>query len=183
MGVLRKTRFRSFLANPEGLMEAGPEFLHQGGFARHRAQRREGDSGRGLAVQASVRTSNERRSQDPGAWQVVRLAEEIVLIPGAHDERRAHVRLEASGIPWLKGARVKYGSQVEVLDVSAGGIQFLSDCAIETGTRIALELAGPMGTMRAVATVRRCHLVPCGDLVRFQIACAFKDRLQLPNLG
>jgi hypothetical protein len=125
--------------------------------------------------------SDDRKRQASGTWQVVNLADDIA-VAGAWQEQRDHVRLETGGIPWLQSARIKYGSHVHVLDVSAGGILFLSDQDIEKGSRIALELVGPMGTVRPVATVRRCRLIPCGDLVRFQVACVFKDRLQLSSL-
>lgn len=37
---------------------------------------------------------------------------------------RAHPRLRASELPGLKTIRIKYGQDVDVIDLSAGGVRF-----------------------------------------------------------
>jgi hypothetical protein len=44
-------------------------------------------------------------------------------------DRRAQVRLSAEDASWLRGARLKYGSEVRVIDISTGGILVETDGA------------------------------------------------------
>lgn len=106
------------------------------------------------------------------------MADEIAA-SGPWQEQREHTRLESLGIPWLRSARLTYGPHVEVLDLSASGILFQSEQALQPGQTVVIEISGPMGTVRAAATVQRCRLVLCGEMTRVQIACVFKQQLQL----
>ena len=50
--------------------------------------------------------------------------------PDSHTvDRRSQVRLSAEEASWLRGARLKYGSDVRVIDVSTGGIQIEAEGA------------------------------------------------------
>ena len=74
-------------------------------------------------------------------------------------DRRSEVRLSAEDASWLRGARLKYGPEVRVIDVSAGGILVESDgLALEPRANIVFELSGPKGTIlvpRAFSAVTR----------------------------
>jgi hypothetical protein len=65
-------------------------------------------------------------------------------------DRRAEARLSAKDASWLRGARLKYGSDVRVIDVSRGGILVESEGALlEPRTNIVFELSGPCRTQPA----------------------------------
>jgi hypothetical protein len=106
---------------------------------------------------------------------------EDIMSTVSFDDQRQHARLETTGIPWLRSARIKYGPHVQVLDLSATGILFQADQPLTANGTAVIELVGPMGTLRGAATVRRCRLVLCGEIKRYEIACVFKQRLQLPR--
>jgi hypothetical protein len=96
-------------------------------------------------------------------------------------DRRAEARLSAEDASWLHGARLKYGSAVRVVDVSAGGILVESDGApLAPHSNIVFELSGPAGTTLAPARVVRSHPV---NGTRYQAACAFKRPLSIGALA
>ena len=93
-------------------------------------------------------------------------------------DRRAEARLSAEDASWLRGARLKYGSDVRVLDVSSGGILVESEGApLEPQTNVVFELSGPTGTTLAPARVVRCERLEGGK--RYHAACAFKRPLPI----
>jgi len=62
--------------------------------------------------------------------QVVCIADAVSMEPG--ENRRVHKRLRASDLQWLRGARIKYGADIRVLDISArwhAGRNLKSACA------------------------------------------------------
>jgi hypothetical protein len=97
-------------------------------------------------------------------------------------DRRAEARLSAKDASWLRGARLKYGSDVRVIDVSRGGILVESEGALlEPRTNIVFELSGPTGTTLAPARVVRSQPLEGGK--RYQSACAFKRPLSIAALA
>ena len=42
-------------------------------------------------------------------------------------DRRGHMRLSLDDVRWLRSARLKYGPDVRVLDISVGGIRIETD--------------------------------------------------------
>ena len=97
-------------------------------------------------------------------------------------DRRAQVRLSAEDASWLHGARLKYGPEVRVIDVSAGGILVESDSAAFTPqSNVVFELSGPNGTTLVPARVLRSQ--PTADGTRHQSACAFKRPLSMDALA
>lgn len=100
---------------------------------------------------------------------------------GAKD-RRAQVRLSAEDATWLRGARLKYGPEVRVIDVSTGGILIeAASAALTPQSIVVFELSGPAGTTLAPARVLRSQ--PTADGTRVQIACAFKHPLSTDALA
>ena len=98
-------------------------------------------------------------------------------------DRRSEVRLSAEDASWLRGARLKYGPEVRVIDVSAGGILVESDgSALEPRANIVFELSGPKGTILVPARVLRSHAIE-GPKPRYQAACEFKRPLSIETLA
>jgi hypothetical protein len=100
------------------------------------------------------------------------------------DERRAHRRVPGRALDWINVARVKYGPEVSIVDLSRGGVLLESDRPLKPGSRQALEIAGaeksivvPFGVLRS----RISALAPRGAIYRS--ACAFSRPLELPELA
>jgi hypothetical protein len=97
-------------------------------------------------------------------------------------DRRAQVRLTAEDASWLQGARLKYGPEVRVIDISTGGVLVESDGApLSPQSTIVFELSAQTGTMLMPARVLRSHTV--ADGARHQTACAFKRPLSIETLA
>jgi PilZ domain len=99
-------------------------------------------------------------------------------------DRRSEVRLSAEDASWLRGARLKYGPEVRVIDVSTGGI--LVECEgspLELRASIVFELSGPKGTVLVPSRVLRSRAIANGPKPRFQVACEFKRPLSIETLA
>ncbi len=111
-------------------------------------------------------------------------ADEVVDPKTVQQNRRTEVRLSAEDASWLHGARLKYGADVRVIDVSSGGILFESEGAAPTPrSLVVFELSGPKGTVLAPARVLRSHLTRTGNYPRYQAACEFKRPLSIDTLA
>ncbi len=96
--------------------------------------------------------------------------------------RRAEVRLSAEDASWLRGARLKYGPEVRVIDISTGGILVESDGPpLAPQSTVVFELSAQTGTMLMPARVLRSEPVEGGT--RYQTACAFKRALSIDALA
>jgi len=100
----------------------------------------------------------------------------------AASNRRLHERLKASDLAWLRRARLKYGPDVRVLDLSAGGILLETDSQLTPDTAIVVELIGAASPILAPSRVLRCRVATLGEVLRYRGACAFKRPLQIPEL-
>ena len=86
--------------------------------------------------------------------KVVCLADSIV--EGYEDsERRGHMRLGVDDVRWLRSARLKYGPDVRVLDISAGGILVETDGQLRPDANIVFELSGPTNSILVPSKVLR----------------------------
>jgi PilZ domain len=97
-------------------------------------------------------------------------------------ERRGHMRLGADDVRWLRSARLKYGPDVRVLDISAGGILVETDGQLRPDANIVFELSGPTKSILVPSKVLRCRLASFDDVMRYQGACSFKRPLEIPEL-
>jgi hypothetical protein len=97
-------------------------------------------------------------------------------------ERRGHLRLSAEDVRWLRSARLKYGPDVRVLDISAGGILVETDGPLRPDATIVFELSGPTNSILMPSKVLRCRVASFADVMRYQGACAFKRPLEIPAL-
>ena len=100
------------------------------------------------------------------------------------EERRAHRRVPGASLDWIEVARVKYGPEVNIVDLSRGGVLLESDRPLAPGSRQALEIAGPERSIVVPFGVLRSRisaLAPQGAVYR--AACAFSRPLELPELA
>ncbi len=110
-----------------------------------------------------------------------------VVLPGPEararrSNRRTHRRLSPADFQWLRAARLKYGPQVRVIDISAGGMLVESDTALSPESKMVFELAGHERTLLVACRVLRCDRVCHDEGLRFRVACAFVRPLDLPDL-
>lgn len=115
--------------------------------------------------------------------QVVSIADDLEVIADPASDRRLHKRLKASELPWLRIARLKYGSEVRVLDLSQGGILFETDSRLTPDTDVVIELTGQEKVILAPSRVLRCRTATLGEILSYQGACAFKRPLPMPTAG
>jgi hypothetical protein len=113
--------------------------------------------------------------------QVVCLADSIVE-PYEDSERRGHLRLSQDDVRWLRSARLKYGPDVRVIDISAGGILVETEGQLRPDANIVFELAGPMHSILVPSKVLRCRVASFAEVMRYQGACAFKRPVEIPDL-
>jgi hypothetical protein len=112
---------------------------------------------------------------------VVCLADAI-MEPYEDLDRRGHLRLGVDDVRWLRSARLKYGPDVRVIDISAGGIQVETEGQLRPDTNIVFELSGPTRSILVPSRVLRCRVASFRDVMRYQGACAFKRPLDIPEL-
>lgn len=100
------------------------------------------------------------------------------------DNRRSHPRVPGKALDWVEVARVKYGPEVAIVDLSQGGVLVESDRPLKPGSKQALEIASggktivvPFGVLRSKISA----LGPKGAVYR--AACAFNRILDLPQLA
>ena len=97
-------------------------------------------------------------------------------------ERRGHMRLGGDDVRWLRSARLKYGPDVRVLDISAGGILVETDSQLRPDANIVFELSGPTNSILVPSKVLRCRVASFADVMRYRGACSFKRALEIPEL-
>lgn len=113
--------------------------------------------------------------------QVVCLADSL-FEPYEDSERRGHLRLGPDDVRWLRSARLKYGPDVRVIDISAGGILVETEGQLRPDSNIVFELSGPLNSILIPSKVLRCRVASFDEVMRYQGACAFKRPLDIPDL-
>ena len=113
--------------------------------------------------------------------KVVCLADSVVE-RYEESERRGHMRLSADDLRWLRSARLKYGPDVRVLDISAGGILVETEGPLRPDANIVFELSGPTSSILVPSKVLRCRVASFAEVMRYQGACSFKRPLEIPDL-
>jgi hypothetical protein len=99
--------------------------------------------------------------------------QEVVANRGG--ERRAHRRLTVSELSWLKHARIKYGPDVSLIDLSVGGAQIeTTGNPPQPGSTVVIELAAGERTWPVPARVLRCQIASLAPHPRYRGAVAFK---------
>ena len=97
-------------------------------------------------------------------------------------DRRTHLRLSAEDVLWLQGVRIKYGDEVRVVDISAGGVLIETATPLKAESSVVFEVSGPDCTILAPARVVRSFAAEHVGLTRHRAACAFKRPLSIPDL-
>jgi hypothetical protein len=101
----------------------------------------------------------------------------------ARSNRRIHERLEPAQFQWLRTARLKYGPQVRILDISAGGMLIQTEEELKRNAKMVFELAGPESTLLMPSRVLRCDATSVGGVTLYRGACAFMRPLPIPDLA
>jgi hypothetical protein len=96
--------------------------------------------------------------------------------------RRAHRRLSASDLDWLRTTRIKYGADVRLVDVSTGGLAIETAHELQANATVVFELAGQGSGVLAPARVLRSEKINVDSLTRYRSACVFKRPLDLSRL-
>jgi hypothetical protein len=105
-----------------------------------------------------------------------------IVAPAPAANRRTHRRLSPDEVHWLRAARLKYGPQVRILDISAGGLLVETEKELKRGAKLVFELAGPDSTILMPSRVLRCDAFAVDGGVHYRGACAFARPLTLPDL-
>ena len=92
--------------------------------------------------------------------------------------RRAETRRRPSDVRWLRAARLKYGPEVRIIDISATGILFRNDQQLPTNAIIVVELSSTNGTALVPARVVRSRKVHSGSFVWYEIGCRFRRSIE-----
>ena len=113
---------------------------------------------------------------------VLCIGDAMDVVTERESNRRLHERLKASNLQWLKSARLKYGADVRVIDISAGGMLLETENALAPDANVVVELTGPASPILIPSRVLRCRASSLGDILTYQGACAFKRPLTIPEL-
>jgi hypothetical protein len=113
--------------------------------------------------------------------QVVCLADSI-FEPYEDSDRRGHLRLGMDDVRWLRSARLKYGPDVRVIDISVSGILVETSGQLRPDSNIVFELSGPMRSILVPSKVLRCRVASFDEVMRYRGACMFKRPLEIPDL-
>jgi hypothetical protein len=112
---------------------------------------------------------------------IVSLADAIELcVPVAN--RRRETRRRPGDVRWLRGARLKYGPQVVVIDISASGILIRNDEELRANAPVVFEFSGATGAVLVLARVLRSRRVASDGHVWYEVACRFKRPVAFPGL-
>jgi hypothetical protein len=100
--------------------------------------------------------------------------------PPAGDRRR-FVRVRPNDVPWLDGAKLKYGPPVQILDISAGGMLLGTRDELTPGSTIVIELSRAEGPLLVALRVRRCEPRK-HEFDWYRSGCQFKRPFDVPGL-
>lgn len=99
-------------------------------------------------------------------------------------DRRAHRRLTVSELSWLKHARIKYGPDVSLIDLSVGGAQIETTTSPpQPGSTVVIELAAGKRTWPVPARVLRCRIASLAPHAIYRGAVAFKKPLDFEEIA
>jgi hypothetical protein len=116
------------------------------------------------------------------ATGLVCLADEIDIQVNPDSNRRVHERIKATDLPWLRSARIKYGADLNVLDLSAGGMLLETETPLSPNSNVVVELTGAASPILIPSRVLRCRAASLSEILTYQGAFAFKRPLTIPEL-
>ena len=114
--------------------------------------------------------------------RIVSLADAVeICVPLSN--RRREERRKPGRLPWLRSARLKYGPEVNIIDISSSGILIRHQRELSVDAPVVFEFAGSEGTVLVLARVLRSHRIPSQDFgVSYEVACRFKRPLVFHGL-
>ena len=93
-------------------------------------------------------------------------------------DRRAHARLRAEELAWLRQVRLKSGPAVRLIDLSRGGALIDSRVQLRPGSTVTIELTAPASLLELSSRVLRCELAGFDrGRVSYRGACMFTEPL------
>ena len=96
-------------------------------------------------------------------------------------DRRAHERLMAHELDWLKSARLRFGPRLSLIDLSAGGALFETSAPLRPGATAALTISGRGVDETTSFRVLRCEVTSLGKGAVYRGACVFEKAIQIPG--
>jgi hypothetical protein len=88
---------------------------------------------------------------------------------------RTYRRFRARELGALRTARVKWGAEIAVVDLSVGGVRFEIDGELSAGSTVVLEFSSQAKTVLRTARILRCQQLSAADgSARSVAACAFR---------
>ena len=97
-------------------------------------------------------------------------------------ERRVHRRFVATELAGVRAARIRFGPNVSLIDVSAGGALFESDVRLHPESEAMLELESVGRPVSVPFRVLRSDAATEGRSARYRGACLFKIPLDVSGL-
>lgn len=102
---------------------------------------------------------------------------------GGGADRRAHARLRAAELDWLRQVRLKRGPVLRLIDLSRGGALIDSRVQLRPGSTVTLELTAPASSVELSSRVLRCELAGLDDgRVTYRGACMFTEPLLIDRI-
>jgi hypothetical protein len=98
----------------------------------------------------------------------------------ADSNRRAHERLVAHELDWLKSARLRSGAPLSLIDISAGGALFETPTPLGPGSTASLTITGEGIQETARFRLLRCEVASLKGGLVYRGACEFDRLLKLP---
>jgi hypothetical protein len=114
--------------------------------------------------------------------QVVSLTE-VTQVRIAVANRRCEVRRRPDEVRWLRSARLKYGHDVEIVDISPQWDPDQNDRESSANDTTVLELSTTTGKSLVIARVVRSRQVTASPSAWFETALRFKRRLETAKLS
>jgi hypothetical protein len=98
----------------------------------------------------------------------------------ADRNRRAHERLVAHELDWLKSARLRSGAPLSLIDISSGGALFETSTPLGPGSTATLTLSGEGIVETATFKLLRCEVASLKGGLVYRGACVFDRLIRLP---
>ena len=90
------------------------------------------------------------------------------------EDQRRWPRLKPSSVPFLKSVTFNQGNEVQVIDISRGGMLLETDVRMRPQMKIHLKLVTSDGLIKLEGTVLRSSITSLKGVPRYQSAIAFE---------
>lgn len=104
------------------------------------------------------------------------------LLRKMNDDRRVYPRFGMNELQGLRGARIKFGPHVSLIDVSAGGALLESEGRLQPETEATLEIVGEVRKIVVPFRLLRAQVTALSGSPRYRGACEFKSLLDVSDL-